>query len=109
MEDIIGSDFEFDAESAADHFDNDKTNTAEVEDAPVVKFLHKMLMDAFSMRASDLHFEPFEHTTAFDFESTVNCVKLPLHRLPSRTSWPPASRLSQAWTFQKSGFHKMAA
>ncbi len=62
MEDIIGGDFEFDAESAEAVSDNDKTNTAEVEDAPVVRFLHKMLMDAFSMRASDLHFEPFEHT-----------------------------------------------
>ncbi|MBK9345954.1 MAG: type IV-A pilus assembly ATPase PilB [Burkholderiales bacterium] len=62
MEDIIGGDFEFDAESAEVISDNDKTNTAEVEDAPVVRFLHKMLMDAFSMRASDLHFEPFEHT-----------------------------------------------
>ena len=35
---------------------------SEVEDAPVVKFLHKMLLDAFNMRASDLHFEPYEHT-----------------------------------------------
>lgn len=32
----------------------------DVEDAPVVKFLHKMLVDAFNMRASDLHFEPYE-------------------------------------------------
>ncbi len=41
---------------------NDKANTADVEDAPVVKFLHKMLIDAFNMRASDLHFEPYENT-----------------------------------------------
>jgi type IV pilus assembly protein PilB len=34
--------------------------TSEVEDAPVVRFLHKMLVDAINMRASDLHFEPFE-------------------------------------------------
>jgi type IV pilus assembly protein PilB len=27
----------------------------------VVKFLHKMLLDAYGMRASDLHFEPYEH------------------------------------------------
>jgi type IV pilus assembly protein PilB len=33
---------------------------AEVEDAPVVRFLNKMLMDAVNMGASDLHFEPFE-------------------------------------------------
>ncbi len=62
MEDIIGGDFEFDESAAEAIIDNDKPNTSEVEDAPVVRFLHKMLMDAFSMRASDLHFEPYEHT-----------------------------------------------
>lgn len=50
MEDIIGGDFEFDEAAAEAIIDNDKTNTSEVEDAPVVRFLHKMLMDAFSMR-----------------------------------------------------------
>ena len=61
VEDIIGGDFEFD-ETAAEAITEDQTAaTSEVEDAPVVRFLHKMLMDAFSMRASDLHFEPYEH------------------------------------------------
>ncbi|TWI63495.1 type IV pilus assembly protein PilB [Pseudoduganella lurida] len=32
----------------------------DVEDAPIVRFLNKMLMDAVNMGASDLHFEPFE-------------------------------------------------
>ena len=62
MEDIIGGDFEFDDSAAEAIIDNAQANVAEVEDAPVVRFLHKMLMDAFSMRASDLHFEPYEHT-----------------------------------------------
>jgi type IV pilus assembly protein PilB len=35
--------------------------SAEVEDAPVVRFLQKMLLDAYRWRASDLHFEPYEH------------------------------------------------
>ena len=61
MESIIGEDFEFD-EAATDSMSEDDTASSEVEDAPVVKFLQKMLLDAFSMRASDLHFEPFEHT-----------------------------------------------
>jgi len=61
MEEIIGGEFEFD-ESATDGVgDNEQATVSEVEDAPVVKFLHKMLLDAFSMRASDLHFEPYEH------------------------------------------------
>ncbi|HEY0561828.1 MAG TPA: type IV-A pilus assembly ATPase PilB [Methylophilus sp.] len=34
--------------------------TLEVDDAPVVKFLQKMLLDAINMGASDLHFEPYE-------------------------------------------------
>ncbi len=63
MDRIIGEDFEFDEASAdlASADDNEAT-VSEVEDAPVVKFLQKMLLDAFNMRASDLHFEPFEHT-----------------------------------------------
>lgn len=62
MEDIIGGDFEFDETADEVNTDTSTAATSEVEDAPVVRFLHKMLMDAFSMRASDLHFEPYEHT-----------------------------------------------
>jgi type IV pilus assembly protein PilB len=38
----------------------DEVQTQEVDDAPVVKFLNKMLLDAINMGASDLHFEPYE-------------------------------------------------
>jgi len=61
MDSIIGDEFEFDESSIeASTSDESDAATSEVEDAPVVKFLHKMLLDAFSMRASDLHFEPYE-------------------------------------------------
>ena len=33
---------------------------SEVDDAPIVKFLQKVLMDAINAGASDLHFEPYE-------------------------------------------------
>jgi type IV pilus assembly protein PilB len=62
MEEIIGGEFEFDETAVDGVSENEQTAVSEVEDAPVVKFLHKMLLDAFSMRASDLHFEPYEHT-----------------------------------------------
>jgi len=62
MESIIGDDFEFDETTADASAEDSEASVSEVEDAPVVKFLQKMLLDAFSMRASDLHFEPFEHT-----------------------------------------------
>ena len=57
-----GGDFEFGDIPVEEEADtNDSDAGADVEDAPVVKFLHKMLLDAFNMRASDLHFEPYEH------------------------------------------------
>jgi len=60
---VGGGDFEFEEEAEIlDPNAGDTGGMAEVDDAPVVKFLHKMLLDAFNMRASDLHFEPYEHT-----------------------------------------------
>ena len=62
LENIVGGEFEFDVS------DEDTTAapesqevTADVEDAPVVRFLQKMLIDAINARASDLHFEPYEY------------------------------------------------
>lgn len=55
------ADFDFDDVKVEDAPEEKDNIGADVEDAPVVKFLHKMLLDAFNMRASDLHFEPYEH------------------------------------------------
>jgi type IV pilus assembly protein PilB len=35
-------------------------DTSEVDDAPIVRFLQKVLMDAIQSGASDIHFEPYE-------------------------------------------------
>ena len=59
---IVGNDFEFDDMATDSVSESASASAAEVDDAPVVKFLQKMLVDAFTMRASDLHFEPYEHT-----------------------------------------------
>lgn len=41
--------------------ENDETKLNDgVDEAPVVKFVNKMLVDAIRMGASDLHFEPYE-------------------------------------------------
>jgi len=61
IDNIIGDNFEFDELMAEQVSDSAAAASSEVDDAPVVKFLHKMMLDAFSMRASDLHFEPYEH------------------------------------------------
>ena len=54
----VGDDFDL-----GDHVEDapeEEQKTMEVDDAPVVKFLNKMLLDAINMGASDLHFEPYE-------------------------------------------------
>jgi type IV pilus assembly protein PilB len=58
---IASSDFEFDVtEDMGTPAPESSDMSAEVEDAPVVRFLQKMLIDAINARASDLHFEPYE-------------------------------------------------
>ena len=39
---------------------NSAEDDAEIEDAPVVKYLQKLLTDAIAAGASDIHFEPYE-------------------------------------------------
>ena len=54
--DDINLDF-LDEDSAAKA---DEVTGQEVDDAPVVKFIQKMLLDAINDGASDIHFEPYE-------------------------------------------------
>jgi type IV pilus assembly protein PilB len=61
IDSILGGDIEFDEFTTEIESDSSDSQSSEVDDAPVVKFLHKMLIDAIGMRASDLHFEPYEH------------------------------------------------
>ena len=59
---MANEDFDFDITDDAGAPAQESADLAsEVEDAPVVKFLQKMLVDAINMRASDLHFEPYEY------------------------------------------------
>ncbi|HEY9064747.1 MAG TPA: type IV-A pilus assembly ATPase PilB [Burkholderiaceae bacterium] len=59
LEAISSGDFEFDVTDDVTA-PQEAEPTSDVEDAPVVRFLQKMLIDAINMRASDLHFEPYE-------------------------------------------------
>lgn len=61
LEAIAGGDFDFDIAEEDATPQQEAAEIADVEDAPVVRFLQKMLVDAINMRASDLHFEPYEY------------------------------------------------
>lgn len=49
-----------DLEVAEDDKDSGAVDDTDVDDAPVVKFVNKVLLDAIKKGASDLHFEPYE-------------------------------------------------
>ena len=53
-------DFGFDVDSNDQATQESEAQALEIDDAPVVKYIHKILMDAINMGASDLHFEPYE-------------------------------------------------
>lgn len=53
----------FDGDEPEDSTESDKAESEaadEANEAPVVKFVRKMLLDAIKIGASDLHFEPYE-------------------------------------------------
>jgi type IV pilus assembly protein PilB len=60
LESLVAGDFEFDVTEEEAGASDATDVSADVEDAPVVRFLQKMLIDAINARASDLHFEPYE-------------------------------------------------
>jgi type IV pilus assembly protein PilB len=63
LEKLIDDDINFDdlldENPSSDAPPEDGAN-ADIDDAPVVRFLQKMLLDAIGEGASDLHFEPYE-------------------------------------------------
>ena len=60
LETLTSGEFDFDV-TEEDVAAPEAEVATDVEDAPVVRFLQKMLIDAINMRASDLHFEPYEY------------------------------------------------
>lgn len=63
LKDLTGEDFDMDLlekEAPAGDKDGDDAAQQEVDDAPVVKFIQKVLIDAINEGASDIHFEPYE-------------------------------------------------
>lgn len=60
LTELIGDDMDIDFGEADAGSAAAEAASTEVDDAPIVRFLNKILLDAINMGASDLHFEPFE-------------------------------------------------
>ena len=66
MDDL--GDLDLDIE-AVDENGPGKEESQEADDAPVVRFVNKMLLDAIKMGSSDLHFEPYEKSYRVRFRT----------------------------------------
>jgi len=62
MGDLDDADLEGVETESGDEDDDSASSSAEVDDAPIVKYVNKMLLDAIRGGASDIHFEPYEKT-----------------------------------------------
>ena len=62
MSDMMGDDDleDLDDLEVAEETSNDDDSMSEVDDAPVVRFVNKILLDAIKKGASDIHIEPYE-------------------------------------------------
>jgi type IV pilus assembly protein PilB len=55
-----GMDLEALETTSGDEGPDDKVTRDDVEDAPIVRFVNKVMLDAIRRNASDIHFEPYE-------------------------------------------------
>jgi len=62
LKELTGEDFDMDllSQEAPGEQAEEDVGAADVDDAPVVRFIQKMLVDAINEGASDIHFEPYE-------------------------------------------------
>ena len=63
MEELAGDDFDLESlEISNGEEELDDADSDAVDDAPVVRFVNKVLLDAIKKGCSDIHFEPYEKT-----------------------------------------------
>lgn len=63
LDELVGEDVDMDmleAEAEGGAAAQEDSGVGDVDDAPVVKYLQKVLLDAINSGVSDIHFEPFE-------------------------------------------------
>ena len=60
MADLGDDDFDLENLDVEQEDENEDVHKDDVEDAPVVRFVNKILLDAIKRGASDVHFEPYE-------------------------------------------------
>jgi type IV pilus assembly protein PilB len=70
MPELAGDDFEMDTletSGGEDEPEAGSVDRSDVEDAPIVRFINKIMLDAIRRGASDIHFEPYERSYRIRF------------------------------------------
>ena len=69
MPELAADDFELDSleVTADEETDSEGVERSDVEDAPIVRFVNKVMLDAIKRGASDIHFEPYERSYRIRF------------------------------------------
>ena len=67
---------------------DDKVSNADVDDAPIVRFVNKLMLDAIRRGASDIHFEPYEkeYRVRFRMDGVLKEIAKPPVQLSGKLS-----------------------
>ncbi len=77
--------------------------------APVIRMINALLLQALRERASDLHFEPYEARSVVRFRVDGSCATSSSRRARCMRRWCRGSRSWPAWTSRKSACRRTAA
>ncbi|WP_313390928.1 type IV-A pilus assembly ATPase PilB [Acinetobacter sp.] len=79
-------DLDVDVESTDPNKEDDESNKG--DEAPIVKYINKLLIDAIRMGASDLHFEPYEkiYRVRYRVDGVLHQIATPPLQLANRLS-----------------------
>ena len=95
--------------SGGDEEIGDEVSRDDVEDAPIVRFVNKVMLDAIRRGASDIHFEPYEK---------IFRVRLRMDGMLKEIAQPPvqlagklarASKSCRGWTSPSGAYRRTAA
>ncbi len=104
MPNLAGGEEDFDLENldvshAEESIDTD-SGRDDVEDAPIVRFVNKIMLDAIRKSASDIHFEPYEKTyrVRFRMDGVLKEIAQPPARSGESSRASRSGSCSTAWS-----------
>ncbi len=100
--DFNDEEFDLDVNLDGPTTQEDEEEAPQGDEAPIVKYINKLLIDAIRMGASDLHFEPYEksYRVRYRVDGMLRQIANPPLQLANRLASRLKSNVSK-WTFLK--------